>query len=315
VLTTTKAGDYFDNGSVAHFSHVIDDLFQFYATPNQDANRPDGEPFAERVQYMFRGNQLGTTDGLPADGNSDQFTDGGGPAFIDNVFQGTGTAPAAARDSAGQFTSTNATLDATFTGAGRIGHEAALQQASRAADGTPLHIRMDGPGFDGMDVHHVHHVPRFQRVAVAAGSNQFKLQFIMFVPTADLFAQMRPKAAAQDPATPVPRRRGRRQRPGTRHHSHPSAELSRATPPAPRAAAGRVRLTSRRRAPSPRAARGSGTVPDHSGRPGRRTRVPAPGSLHPGPWTGERCLGRPTVLFDAVRTMHRVVHMPAVKAQ
>ena len=27
-----------------------------------------------------------------------------------------------------------------------------LQRSSRAADGTPLHIRMDGPGFDTMDV-------------------------------------------------------------------------------------------------------------------------------------------------------------------
>jgi hypothetical protein len=33
---------------------------------------------------------------------------------------------------------------------------------------------------------------------VAAGSNQFKLQFLMFVPTADLFAQMRTAAAAQN---------------------------------------------------------------------------------------------------------------------
>ena len=31
-----------------------------------------------------------------------------------------------------------------------------------------------------------------------AGSNQFKLQFLIFVPTADFFARMRTGAAAQD---------------------------------------------------------------------------------------------------------------------
>src|SRR5215472_435754 len=46
-LTTAKAGDYFDNGAIAHFSHDIEDLYQFYATPNQDSRRPDGEPFTE----------------------------------------------------------------------------------------------------------------------------------------------------------------------------------------------------------------------------------------------------------------------------
>jgi hypothetical protein len=209
VLTSAKAGDYFDNGSIAHFSHNIQDLFAFFASTTQEPApaSPPGEPFTERVQYMFRSNQTGTADGLPADGNSDQFTNGGGPAFINNVFQGTGAALAAAQDSAGQFTSGNATLSATFTGAPRIGHEEALQQVSRASDGTPLHLRMDGPGFDGMDV------PAFNTAGTAsavsdgvfatpgtnvpAGSNQFKLQFLMFVPTAQLFASMRNAAAAQ----------------------------------------------------------------------------------------------------------------------
>jgi hypothetical protein len=198
-LTTAKPGDYFDNGSIAHFSHVIDDLYQFYATPNQDSKRPDGEPFIERVQYMFRSNQTGTPTGVPTEGSStDAFTDGGGPAFVNNVFQGADSAQRAARDSGGQFTSSNATQDATFTGLPRIGHEAALQEVSRAADGTPLHIRMDGPGFDGMDVPAFTTFPGSNGVAMPAGSNQFKLQFIMFVPTADLFARMRAAAAAQD---------------------------------------------------------------------------------------------------------------------
>jgi hypothetical protein len=195
-LTTARAGDYFDNGSIVHLSHVIQDLYQFYTTPNQDANRPDGEPYQERIQYMFRSNQLGTANGIPSEGNSDQFTNGGGPAFVSNVFQGNDTALAAARDGAGQFTPANTTLDATFTGLGRIGHEAALQQVSRASNGTPLHIRMDGPGFDGMDV------PAFTTFPTGgqnlpAGTNVFKLQFLMFVPTADLFNRMRVAQGAQ----------------------------------------------------------------------------------------------------------------------
>src|ERR1022692_3336370 len=59
-LTNAVAGSYFDNGSIAHFSHVIEDLYQFYNTPGQDPRRPDGEPFTERCQYMFRSNQLST---------------------------------------------------------------------------------------------------------------------------------------------------------------------------------------------------------------------------------------------------------------
>jgi hypothetical protein len=194
-LTNAVAGNYFDNGSIAHFSHVIEDLYQFYNLPGQDVNRPDGEPFTERCQYMFRSNQLGTSNGIPAAGNTDQFTNGGGPAFINNVFQGTNAALLAAQDSAGQFTPTNQSLSATFTGEPRIGHEEALQQVSRASDGTPLHIRADGPGLDGMDV------PAFTtypgQTSFPAGSAQFKLQFLMYIPTADLFTQMRTAAAAQ----------------------------------------------------------------------------------------------------------------------
>jgi hypothetical protein len=195
-LTDANPGDYFDNGSIAHFSHLIEDLYQFYALPDQDSRRPDGEPFTERCQYMFTSNQLGTPDGIPAAGNTDQFTNGGGPAFINNVFQGTTSAMLEAQDSAGQFSPTNQSLSATFTGESRVGHNAALQRVSRAADGTPLHVRNDGPGIDGMDV------PAFQlfpgQSTVPAGSSQFKLQFLMFVPTANFFAQLRTSAAAQD---------------------------------------------------------------------------------------------------------------------
>jgi hypothetical protein len=195
-LTDANPGDYFDNGSIAHFSHDIEDLYQFYATDNQDSRHPDGETFQERCQYAFNSNQLGTTNGIPTMGNADQFTNGGGPAFIPNVFQGTDAAMRGARCSAGQFGPGNQTLDATFTGLGRIGHNAGLQRSSRAADGTPLHIRNDGPGLDTMDV------PSFQlfpgQGTFAPGSYQFKLQFLIFMPTADSFARMRTNVAAQD---------------------------------------------------------------------------------------------------------------------
>jgi hypothetical protein len=197
-LTDAQPGSYFDNGSIAHFSHLIDDLYQFYSTPNQDSNRPNGEPFTERCQYMFRSNQLGTPHGIPAEGNADQFAGGGGPAFINNVFQGTNAVVQGAQDSAGTFAPGNQTLNATFTGTGRVGHEAALQRVSRAADGTPLHIRNDGPGLDTMDVPAFRTFPGPNGANVPAGSYQFKLQFLMFVPTADLFARMRTSAAAQD---------------------------------------------------------------------------------------------------------------------
>ncbi|MBV9444417.1 MAG: hypothetical protein JO345_00730, partial [Streptosporangiaceae bacterium] len=58
----------------------------------------------------------------------------------------------------------------------------------------------DGPGFDGMDV------PAFQThpdmpsisVPVPAGTSQFKLQFLIFVPTSEFFRQLRISAGAQD---------------------------------------------------------------------------------------------------------------------
>ncbi len=196
-LTSAAPGDYFDNGSIAHFSHVIEDLYQFYALPHQDPRHAAGEPFTERCQYMFRSNQLGTPNGIPSVGNAEQFRDGGGPAFINNVFQGTNAARLGAQDRFGKFTPGNARLGATFTGESRIGHEAALQQVSRAADGTPLHIRADGPGLDSMDVPAFRTFPGPAGAEVPASSDQFKLQFFMYLPTADLFARMRTAQAAQ----------------------------------------------------------------------------------------------------------------------
>src|SRR5436189_5220476 len=109
---------------------------------------------------------------IPALGGADQFGGGGGPAFLDNVFQGVNDARA------------NAAAINTFEGEHRMGHLSALQRSSRAADGTPIHIRMDGPGYDAMDV--------------PDGRAQPKLQFSVFVPTADFFAKMRRNQASLD---------------------------------------------------------------------------------------------------------------------
>jgi hypothetical protein len=156
-LTTAKPGDYFDNGAIQHLAHDILDLNQFYA---------NDEPFTERCQYMFRSNPI------PSAGNSDQFTNGGGPAYIDDVFQGTADAH------------NNAAAVNTFQCEHRMGHLSGLQRSSRAADGTPLHIRMDGTGFDNLDV--------------PGGSNQPKLQFMVHVPTAEFFRVMRVNQASLD---------------------------------------------------------------------------------------------------------------------
>ncbi|TCO62334.1 DUF7405 family protein [Actinocrispum wychmicini] len=200
-LTNATASDYFGLGAVQHFSHVILDLYQFYSLPDQDSRHPEGEGADERIMYMFRANQIRTPDGLPTPFNTtDPFTNGGCPAFVNNTFQGRNDATLSARDAGGLFKSTDpaATQQTeTFTGLPRIGHEAALQRSSRAADGTPIHIRMDGPGLSGMDV------PQFQTfptggATVSAGSNQPKLQFAIFVPTSEFFRRIRTDVAAQD---------------------------------------------------------------------------------------------------------------------
>src|SRR5579883_1349377 len=178
-FTTASSGSYFDNGSIQHLSHVIQDLAQFYKSPD--------EPFSERVQYMFR------SDPIPSLGNADQFTDGGGTAFLANdasVFlhyqslgiteaSATAASPNTVNDPQPASNPTPADVGKRLP---RMGHLSALQQSSRASDGTPIHIRMDGPGFSAGDV--------------PDGSVQPKLQFTIFVPTADFFATMRANQAA-----------------------------------------------------------------------------------------------------------------------
>lgn len=166
-LTTAQPGDYFDNGSIFPLSHVILDVAQFYAHGNDPAKvGQDDETYKERVQYAFRSNPI------PAQQNdADPFTDGGGPAAVPNLFQG---ADDALKDAQGQNDEQTP----------RLGHEQCLQRSSRAADGTPLHIRVDGTGFSSMDV--------------PDGSDQPTLEFAAFVPTSDFFTTMRRNAAALD---------------------------------------------------------------------------------------------------------------------
>jgi hypothetical protein len=180
-LTTAVSGDYFDNGTVQHLSHVIQDLPKFYA---------DNEPFTERVQYMFR------SDPIPSLGNADQLKDGGGGAFFENngsiflKYQAQGTTEAI--QTALAFPNpvndpqppTSPNPDDIGKRNPRMGHLSALQQVSRAADGTALHVRMDGPGFSAGDV--------------PDGSRQAKLQFSVFVPTSDFFQRLRDATAAQN---------------------------------------------------------------------------------------------------------------------
>jgi hypothetical protein len=163
-LTTAVAGDYFDNGSIQHLSHVILDMRQFFDF--DAANLPgDDAIYTERVQYMFHSPAINP-------GNTDQVVDSGGPAFLPNENRGVNYARQTAQ---GIGTENNEH---------RMGHLSTLQRSSRAADGTPVHIRMDGPGFDNLDV--------------PGGAREPKLQFTVFVPTADFFATMRRNQASLD---------------------------------------------------------------------------------------------------------------------
>jgi hypothetical protein len=167
-LTNSQAGRYFDNGAIQHLSHVLLDLQQFYVdgTPPENPGDDVREPFSERLQYMFEAPPAVQED-------ADPFTDGGGPrnlgqrgAVLPNVFRGSDYAVKSAQ----QFA--------------RVGHVSALHRSGRTSDGRPIHLRIDGPGFDAMDT--------------TTGRNTAKLQFSGFFPTADFFSTLRRNLAAVD---------------------------------------------------------------------------------------------------------------------
>jgi hypothetical protein len=169
LFTTAQPGDYFDRGSLQHLAHDILDMRQWFDL--NAANKPGSDgTFLEHVQYMFRSNPP------PSMGRADQFTNGGGPAFLPNAFQGLGDA---ARNAAGF-----GTLIEDGAHPHRMGHESCLQRSSRTADGRPIHVRNDGPGHDSLDV--------------PDGSKQPKLHFMAFVPTAEFFRTMRVNQASLD---------------------------------------------------------------------------------------------------------------------
>jgi hypothetical protein len=155
-FTDANGDSYFADGSVQHLSHAILDLDRWYA---------DNQPYVKRVSQMFRSNPP------PASGE-DGFNNGGGPAFVANSFRG--------RDDARQ----NAIGEGTDGGAGAIGHTNAIQRASRAADGTAFHIRVDGPGYDEMDV--------------PSGRKQPKSHFSIYLPSSEVFERMRRYQSAVD---------------------------------------------------------------------------------------------------------------------
>lgn len=157
-LTSARRGDYFDNGSIQHLSHVIQDLEQFYERP--------GETYERREAEMF------SADPPPRVANQNPYANGGGPAVIENVFAGTQQAE---REAEGAH---------NFDAQPHIAHTTALQRTSRAQNRTPMHIRADGPGYDTLDV--------------PDGSSQPKLHFSIFVPTAQFFATMRASQASLD---------------------------------------------------------------------------------------------------------------------
>jgi hypothetical protein len=164
-LTTAASGDYFDNGAIQHLSHLILDMLQFFAMKNATAQPGSDGRFVQRVQYAFHSPAI-------AKGNPDQFSNGGGPALLPNQNRGP------------HYAAQTAQGIGVPGGAGRMGHLSCLQRSSRATDGTPMHLRMDGPGFDAMDV--------------PAGTPLPKLQFTIFVPAADFFAKLRISQASLD---------------------------------------------------------------------------------------------------------------------
>jgi hypothetical protein len=185
-LTSAKAGDYFDNGSIQHLSHVLDDLEQYY-TKESGTKFPDGpETYTERIQYMFHSQHKDGSHTLPyPEDPHDGFTNGGGMGAP------TGTLAEQQKSAVlSDFTMGPMSIYNNYDPAVlphkklRIGHEFALQRSSRAQDGTPLHIRNDGPGLSSLDV--------------PDGSTVATLEFSIFVPTSDFFQAMRVNSASLD---------------------------------------------------------------------------------------------------------------------
>ena len=194
---------------------------------------PDGEPFTERCQYMFRSNQLGTPTGSPRWATP------------------TSSATAAARRSSttcsraptprcsGPRTATASSPRATPGSAPRspASPGSATRRRCSRCPGRPTARRCTSgrtaPGSTAWTCPRSAPSPDRPGSRCTAGSNQFKLQFLIYVPTADLFARMRTAQAAQQFQKQFLAGDDRRQRPGAVHHRDPAAELPGPAPAAP----------------------------------------------------------------------------------
>ena len=173
-LTTAAAGNYFDNGAIQHLSHVILDMLQFFDMKTSSSKPGTDGGIHRAVQYMFHAPAI-------APGNPNQYHGRGRPGAAAQP------GPRPALRGANRAGHRHARRER------RMGHLSCLQRSSRAADGTPMHIRTDGPGFD-LDVARRRRLP--------------KLQFSIFVPTAEFFRTMRRNQASLDlPTTRASSRR------------------------------------------------------------------------------------------------------------
>lgn len=179
-FTTCKPTDYFANGAIQVFNHNILDLEEWYRTNGGEVTRGNFDvAYLERVQYMYRPNDPPAFGFTPEEQRDLPW---GGPAHLPNEFKGNDDADAGA--DAGTWLPTAGGGRAQVQNHPILGHVNALQQVSRLPDGTPLHSRIDGPGFDDLDV--------------PGGQAEPKLHFSAIVPTADLFRRMRIAQADPD---------------------------------------------------------------------------------------------------------------------
>jgi hypothetical protein len=109
-----------------------------------------------------------------------------GPAFLPNNFRGTGYASQTAQGVGTEIDPVTGLHER------RMGHLSTLHRSSRDSQGLPLHLRIDGPGFDALDM---------DRPGIPAqflNKSQPKLQFSAFVPTSLFFENMRRNQASLD---------------------------------------------------------------------------------------------------------------------
>jgi hypothetical protein len=181
-LTDGTSGRYLDLGAIQHLSHVIQDLHQFYDV--DEALDASGHPvfgddaeFTEKVQYMFH---------APPLAQPDPTNDLTGPAILPNQFRGTGYAAQTAQGIGTDIDPVTGLRER------RVGHLSALQRSSRDGQGLPLHLRLDGPGFDSFDMNQTGIPTRFRN------KSHPKLQFSVFVPSSAFFEDMRRNQASLD---------------------------------------------------------------------------------------------------------------------